>query len=71
MLILLPVFVCYNLAKNKTNRALATVSWGATCIMAMFMFTCGVLAAQMYTPTNQHIRDLGFSLSDYGTLFIK
>ena len=67
LMILLPLFVCYNLAKNKTNRALATVSWVATCIIGMIMFTCGVLAAQMYTPTNQRIKDLGLSLSDYGS----
>ena len=52
LLLLLPLFVLYNLAKNKTNRTLSTLSWGTSCILTMFMFTSAVLTAQIYTPGN-------------------
>ena len=61
----LPVFICWNLAKNKTNKTLASLSWIATIIVTLFMFTSGIMAAQTYNPVAIYTRDHGLSISDY------
>lgn len=63
----LPVFICWNLAKNKTNKTLASLSWIATIIVTLFMFTSGIMAAQTYNPVAIYTRDHGLSISDYQT----
>jgi len=66
LLMLLPLLVCYNLAKNKVNKTLSMVSWAISCIVVMFIFTSGVLAAQMFNPTSKHLNDLEIPFSTFG-----
>ena len=67
MLMILPLLVCYNLAKNKVNKTLSAVSWATSCIVVMFIFTSAVLAAQLFNPASKHLNDLSRPFSFYGT----
>ena len=62
----LPVFICWNLAKNKTNKTLAFLSWTATCVVTVFMFTSGIMAAQAYNPVARYAKSHDLSISSYG-----